>query len=147
MVSELKDTKELEAAVKGRFGAGFEGGLKFFVKKQKRGSKIFTYSGSLLPKLLFDRVGLHVGDLAGGEFAPTIEGAQLLGDRATKNVVEVSRQQAENYFKGEDLEAEGLSDGAVLLALEGRVIAAGAAEAGKIKNTVPKSRLTSAQSS
>jgi len=139
VVSELKDLGELEAAVKARFGVSLSSKLKFYFKKEKRGLKIFAYSGNLLPKLMFDRVGLHVGDLADGSFQPTIEGAQLL-EKATKNVVEVSREQAENYFEGEDLEVEGLETGAVLLKLEDKIIAAGEAEEGKIKNTVPKSR-------
>jgi NOL1/NOP2/fmu family ribosome biogenesis protein len=130
--------EELEGAV-ARFGCNLLPGFRFYGKKEKGGLKVFAYSGGALPKLPFDWVGVHFGDLAEGVFTPSIEGAQKLA--AKKNVVEISEESARAYFRGEYIAVDDKFEGVILLKLKGKNIAPAKAENGVAKNILPKSRL------
>lgn len=135
-----KGLRELECAVKKQFGCGLPEGLAFYVKEEKKRLKVFAYSGSSEPRLPFAWIGVHFGFLDDGVFAPSIEGAQLLGEGAVKNVVEVGVECARKYFRGEDITLPAEAEGIVLLKTEGKIIAPAQAKDNKLKNILPKSR-------
>lgn len=134
-----REIEELESAVLTRFGCNLPASFRFYGKKEKKGLKVFAYSGDLLPSLPFDWIGVHFGDLNGGEFTPSIEGAQKLSN-AKKNAVEVTEESARAYFGGEDIKIPNEFEGVVLLKYLGKIIAPAKAENGTAKNILPKSR-------
>ena len=72
----------------------------------------------------------------------TMNGAQIFGHVATKNIVDLNRHQYLNYLSGEkitDLDPEALQ-GYVLLRYKNRIFACGKATKEGILNYVPKSR-------
>ncbi len=83
--------------------------------------------------------GIYFGTLERGGFRLSIDGAALAGRLATKNVVEVSGEEAERWMRGEDIEAEGVR-GYVLLKWRDFFIGCGRGDGKRIKNFVAKNR-------
>ena len=64
-----------------------------------------------LEKVRIDTLGLYVGELINNEIRLSIEGSQLFGKAATKNIVELNEKQRMIWLKGYDLplEQEGIT--------------------------------------
>ncbi|MFH0862260.1 MAG: hypothetical protein V1875_04440 [Candidatus Altiarchaeota archaeon] len=102
-----------------------------------RREKIFLYSGPEVV-LKYGWCGLHIANM---DLSLTIEGAQLLGATASKNLVAITPEQAKEYYLGRDLPGfEG--DGYVILRTAHRIVGPGLLGGGLIKNTLPDSRKT-----
>jgi NOL1/NOP2/fmu family ribosome biogenesis protein len=86
--------------------------------------------------------GLLFGTYTEEGFQLSIEGSQLLGLQANKNVLEVSQEQKETWLKGEDLEIEtnSFENQQILLKQKNDFFGVGRARKGKIKNSLTKSR-------
>ena len=76
-------------------------------------------------------------------FQLSIEGSQLVGSQATKNLLEVDPQQKETWLTGEDIEVDTSSFENQQILLHHRTDFFGSAKGkkGKIKNNLPKSRI------
>jgi NOL1/NOP2/fmu family ribosome biogenesis protein len=80
---------------------------------------------------------------ASSSIKPTTNLFQLFGDRITRNFIMLDRAQAIAFAKGEDLrmqEAQGASDGYVLLKYEDIPLGCGLLKSGAIKNMLPKAK-------
>lgn len=90
-------------------------------------------------KLRVTAVGMYFGEWKHNELRFSIEGSQLLGPLATKNVVELSDSERDEWLKGEELEKiEG--EGFVLIKHKTDFLGSGKSKEGKILNFVPKAR-------
>ncbi|HII29911.1 TPA: hypothetical protein HA317_02510 [Candidatus Woesearchaeota archaeon] len=87
-------------------------------------------------------LGLYIGELRGGEFRLTIEGSQLLGRQAKRNVVEISRDQLKQWLSGQDVEIGRRDDfkGFVILHSGNDFAGCSRYKDGKLLNFVPKTR-------
>jgi NOL1/NOP2/fmu family ribosome biogenesis protein len=134
------EERELFDAIRHQFGCepGFKGRL--YAREGRRSLKVFQYTGELL-EVKDSWLGLHVGDLSEGVFTPSIEGAGLIGRNAAKNVVEVTREQGEQLFKGESVEHEPV-EGIVLLKLNQRVVCPARHGKKGLEGIIPDSRKT-----
>jgi NOL1/NOP2/fmu family ribosome biogenesis protein len=121
-----------------QFGFRINPELKYFSKDEKEGNKIFLYSGTRIPEMSIEWVGLHFGTQAGDEFLPSLDGAQLM-KTASKRLLEVGREEIEELMKGVEIAHEVDFSGAVLLK-SGDLMCTGLAKDGKILSTTPKSR-------
>ena len=65
-------------------------------------------------ELRINNLGLYIAEIK-GELRLSIEGAQIIGKTATKNVIEVDDAEMKRWFKGEDIEKEGEAEGFVIL--------------------------------
>ena len=76
------------------------------------------------------------------ELRLSIEGSQIIGPFAKKNVLEISDQQANEWLRGNDLEdiKEKLDETFVILKNKKDFIGSGRLKEGKILNYVPKER-------
>lgn len=71
----------------------------------------------------------------------SIEGAQLIGQGAKKNVIELDRKQVQKWIRGFDLETkQKAEDGYVILRAGEDIIGCGKYKEGKILNIVRTSR-------
>ena len=130
----------IKAKINEHYGSSFTTDHMLLSKKEKNGEKIFIFSGKILPKLPADWVGLHVATMEDAGVYLSIEGAQMVGKTATKNVVEITRGDSESLMKGEDLHYSGALRGYVILKQGGNIIGVCKAEEGRILNILPKSR-------
>ncbi|MBI2522775.1 hypothetical protein HYW19_00125 [Candidatus Woesearchaeota archaeon] len=96
-------------------------------------------------KLRINSVGMYFCDLEKG-IRLSIEGSQIIGPEATKNVVEVNEEQAKKWMKGEDLEIEDKNNysGFVIIKHESYFLGTGKFKDGRILNYVSKSRRVNA---
>ncbi|VVB81119.1 Ribosomal RNA small subunit methyltransferase F [uncultured archaeon] len=93
-----------------------------------------------LKNLHINSIGLYVAEVKGGQLRLSIEGAQLVGPSATKNVCEITEEQLKQWFKGQDLKVEGAYSGFVILKCGSDYVGSGKFKEGLVLNFVPKAR-------
>jgi len=100
-------------------------------------------------KLRISSVGLYISEFIEGKLRLSMEGSQLIGPFATKNIVEITRESAKQWLKGDDIEVEDASaEGSAGTAFKGHVIiksgddffGSGPFKEGAILNHVSKGR-------
>jgi len=85
-------------------------------------------------------IGLYIAEVKNGQLRLSIEGSQLIGPVATKNVCELSKEQLRKWFQGNDIETEGKYEGFVILKHGNDYVGSGKFKEGLILNFVPKAR-------
>ncbi|MBI2549794.1 hypothetical protein HYV83_01270 [Candidatus Woesearchaeota archaeon] len=94
-----------------------------------------------LERLHLESLGLYFGQLRNSELRLSIEGSQLVGKAATKNVVELTGEEFKQWLRGEDVEKQLDSCiGYVLIKHNSDFVGCGKYKEGKILNFVPKAR-------
>lgn len=92
-------------------------------------------------QLRINSMGLYFAEVNKyGEVRLTIEGSQIVGPLATKNVVGLSEEQVRAYFKGEEVDVEVGVEGQpfVLLRYKNDFFGAAKYKEGKVLNYLPK---------
>lgn len=90
--------------------------------------------------LRINSLGLYIAEVKNDTLRLSIEGAQLVGPFAKKNVCEVSAEQMKEWFKGNDVPVEGKYDGFIILKCGSDFIGAGRFKDDHLINFVPKAR-------
>ena len=93
-----------------------------------------------LEKLRINSMGMYFGEQMRDYVRLSIEGSQLVGKTAKKNVVEVTEEEAKRLMNGQDLEKECDVFGFVIVKCKNDFLGSGMYKEGKILNFVPKSR-------
>jgi len=90
--------------------------------------------------LNIDRVGLYFARLKDNKVRLTIEGSQLVGPSAKKNIIVIDDSQLKSWFRGEDLDGKFNGEGFVLLKHGVDFVGCGKVTSEKLLNFVPKAR-------
>jgi NOL1/NOP2/fmu family ribosome biogenesis protein len=93
-----------------------------------------------LDKLRINKIGLYFGQLVHNELRLSIEGSQIVGKEAKKNVLEASKEQSRKWLRGEDLKTNEDVSGFVLIKHDKDFLGSGKFKQGGILNFVPKGR-------
>lgn len=96
-----------------------------------------------LGALNVNSIGLYFGELRHEQLRLSIEGSQIVGKKAKKNVAEIGGTQLKRWLSGEDLEATGTSceDNSYAIIKHGSdFFGCGRIKEGKLLNFVPKAR-------
>lgn len=113
-----------------------------FLKNNK--NRIFIVNRDIskidLSKLRINSVGMYFCEIDKHGIRLSIEGSQIIGKKAVKNVVEINEEQTRQWFKGEDLEIEGNYSGFVILKHNNDFLGSGKYNDSKVFNYVGKSR-------
>ena len=80
-----------------------------------------------------NNVGLYIAEEK-NELRLSIEGAQLIGPQATKNVMDVNDEQQKQWFMGEDIAADTEFEGFVILKHKNDFIGSGKYKEGRISD-------------
>ena len=91
-------------------------------------------------KLHLNSAGLYIAEVKDEQIRLSIEGAQLIGPKATKNVVELSEDEVKQWIKGSDIKKEGDWEGFVIVKYGNDYLGSGKYKEGMILNFVPKVR-------
>jgi len=84
---------------------------------------------------------MYFCELRGNEIRLSIEGSQIVGPKATKNIVEIDNDQVKQWLKGEDLEIkENNYSGFLIIKHNNYFLGTGKFKDNKILNYVSKSR-------
>ena len=139
-----KETKEIMELIEKQWGAKLK--LDYaFLKNSK--NRIFIVNKEInkidLERLRINSIGTYFCDLENG-IRLSIEGSQIIGPKATKNIAEINESQVKQWLKGEDLEVNEKFDGFVVIKNNDDFLGTGKYRNGQILNYVNKSRRVSA---
>ena len=140
-----KEIKEILKLIEKQWGAKLKPDYAFLKNMEGR---IFIISKNIgkieLEKLRINSIGMYFCEIDKLGIRLSIEGSQIVGPRATKNVVEISEEQAKKWFNGQDLEIKGSYSGFVIIKYNNDFLGTGNYKHEKILNYVSKSRRISA---
>ena len=92
-------------------------------------------------KLRINSAGMYFCEIDSKGIRLSIEGSQIIGPKAAKNVVELDEEETKKWFKGEDLEKECEDcKGFVIMKNKNDFLGTGKYSNGRILNYVSKSR-------
>ncbi|MEM2916261.1 MAG: hypothetical protein QXT19_02805 [Candidatus Woesearchaeota archaeon] len=136
-----RDLKPVLARIKEQWGAEIDFPWAWY---QSAKNDLFVLSKDITKidpkKLRINSVGLYIGEFKKGELRLSIEGSQLIGPHAKKNVVELDKDELRQWLKGEDLVKDVKAEGYVIMKSGNDFVGCGRVKEGKILNFVPKAR-------
>lgn len=103
-----KQTKEIENLLEKQFGISFDLGKNYLIIKTRK-ERLYLVSKKFAEiKINFplERTGLYFAEIKNNEIRLTLEGSQLVGHLAKKNILELKKEEVEKYFLGNDLEID-----------------------------------------
>ncbi len=139
-----KEKKEIEEKLSEQFGIKNIPGIIAMRGKER----LFLFSGSLNEKdiksleeiVVIERIGVYFARLIQDSVKLSIEGTQILKDQIEKNIFELSKSQAEEWMKGQDLQIKTGKRGFFVIKYKDDFLGCGKASQEKIGNFIPKSR-------
>ena len=102
--------------------------------------KVYAYMPCQLKISDTGRMGIYFGRIESDGIRLTIEGAFLVGSKATKNVFELDDERARRYLAGESVEIEETINGWVILRWRYYYLGSAKAKNGRLLNYIPKER-------
>lgn len=137
-----KEIKEVYGMIESQWGAKIKLDCGFLKNNKNR---VFVVSRDIskvdLSKLRLNSVGMYFCEIDDKGIRLSIEGAQIVGNKAAKNVVELNEEETKKWFKGEDLEKECRDcNGFVILKHNKDFLGTGKYSNGRILNYVGKTR-------
>ena len=90
-------------------------------------------------------LGMYFGELRHDTLRLSIEGSQIVGKNATKNVMELNNEQLQHWLRGDDMDVANIKgnygdNNFVLIKHEKNFYGCGRVKDGTLLNFVPKSR-------
>ncbi len=136
-----RDLKPILSIVKDQWGADIDFPWAWY---QSTKNDLFVISKDITKidarKLRINAVGLYLGEYKNHEIRLSIEGSQLIGPKATMNVVELDDKELRQWLRGEDLIKRTDASGFVILKSGTDFVGCGKVKEGTILNFVPKGR-------
>lgn len=140
-ILNTKQIKEIKNLIKEQWGCDFRTELAFLLSSK---SKVYLVNRDIAriesSKLRIEVIGLYFGELKNEELRLSIEGSQMIGPLAKKNVVELDERESRTWLKGYDLEKEARAEGFAILKYDNDFLGTGKVKDKKILNFVPKNR-------
>jgi len=140
-----KEIRQILFLIENQWGAKLN--LDFAFLRNKK-NKVFIVSKDIskidLSKIRVNSFGMYFCELD-NEIRLSIEGSQIVGPNAMKNVVELNEKQSKEWFSGEDLEIKGDYSGFVILKDNNYFLGTGKYKENRILNYVGKERRINAQ--
>lgn len=136
-----KEIKKILTLIKQQYDADVN--LDYiFLKNQE--DKIFIVSKDLakinLDELRINRVGIYIAKLEKQGIRLTIEGSQLIGKEAKKNILEIDESQVKSWLNGNDLTTNEKLNSFVIIKHKNDFLGSGYYKEGRILNYTPKER-------
>ncbi|MBU2640177.1 MAG: hypothetical protein KKG75_05755 [Nanoarchaeota archaeon] len=140
-VLNRKKIKEILNTLKERYG--FNGKLDYVFFINSKG-KIFLLSKKFKDldnsKLNINSLGLYFGTVNGKEIRLSVEGSQLIGDKSSKNIINLNDKELREWLTGEDLSFKNKENGFVLVKNEKDFCGCGKIVSNRLLNFVPKEK-------
>lgn len=115
---------------------------KAFLKSTK--DKIYLISKKIseleTKNLRINLIGMYFAKEDQKGIRLSIEGSQIVGPKAKKNIAEMSKEQIQRWIRGEDIDFKGNLEGFVIIKNENDFYGTGVYKEGKILNYIPKER-------
>ncbi|MDO8661362.1 MAG: hypothetical protein Q7K43_05725 [Candidatus Woesearchaeota archaeon] len=142
-----KHSREILGRITEQWGGEFEYLLEEYALAQSNEGKVYMISRDIekvdVSKLRLNSVGMYLVDVEKNGLRLSIEGAQLVGAKATKNILEVSETQARQWLAGSEIELNEENrklEGFIIIKFKQDIIGCGKISKGILYNFVPKNR-------
>ncbi|MFH0868442.1 MAG: hypothetical protein V1831_03955 [Candidatus Woesearchaeota archaeon] len=136
-----KEIKEILKLIESQWGAKLKLDYAFLQNPKNR---VFIVNRDIskidFSKLRTNSIGIYFCEIDKLGIRLSIEGSQIVGLKAAKNIVEITEEQAKQWFKGEDLEVERDYSGFVIIKYNNDFLGTGKYKSRKVLNYVNKSR-------
>jgi NOL1/NOP2/fmu family ribosome biogenesis protein len=142
-----KEVKEIHQKLEYQFG--FTGKLDYVFLLSEKKEKLYLFNKDLgkidLGKVRVDAMGLYFASFYEDQIRLSIDGSQMIGPQCTKNVLEVTKPQMQQWLMGEKLqmaEVPGAAEakGFVILRWGKHYLGCGKIVGELILNYIPKTR-------
>lgn len=139
-VLNKKEIKKILKTINTQFGSDFNEEYSVLANKERIYILNKTFEGIPDEVLYYFQAGLYFASFMKDGIRLTIEGSQLVGKTATKNVLELSRNQLHEWIKGYDVHDLTVADGYYLIKYLDDFYGSGKVKESKLFNYVPKGR-------
>ncbi len=138
-----KSIKEIVKLLNNQWG--FDEPLNFGFLQRDNDLFLITPSVDQLDmkELNINSAGVYFAELRHDQLRLSLEGSQIIGPQAKKNVLELDDEQAQQWIRGVDVPVENVQDtgnGYVIIKSGNDFFGCGRIKEGKLLNFVPKSR-------
>ncbi|MBI4147695.1 hypothetical protein HY490_00215 [Candidatus Woesearchaeota archaeon] len=135
-----KDLKPIMAFLRDWYGVDHKFDWGWYTAKER----LFVISRDIehidLRELRVNAAGLYIGEWKNGELRLSLDGSQLFGPLASKNIITISDDELLAWLRGEELTSRWKEQGLVLLKHDNDFAGCGKIKEGKVLNFVPKIR-------
>ncbi|MBU0470990.1 MAG: hypothetical protein KKF65_00055 [Nanoarchaeota archaeon] len=136
-----KEVKQIKKFLSSQFG--FDEKLDFVFLRSSR-DRLYVINRDVemidLSKLRIDSLGLYFASYMPEGLRLSIEGAQIIGPKAKKNILELNKEQFEQWLKGEDIEINTSMKDFVIVKHNSDYVGCGKIKNNLLMNYVPKAR-------
>ena len=140
IILNKKQIKEISAFLKKQFDAEFD----FPVVMKSSKDRIYLINKDIsridLTKLRIDTMGLYFAEIKNNELRLSMEGSQMIGPHAKKNVLELDDKLARLWLKGNDIPVKTDMKGFLIIKNNNDFLGCGKFVENRILNFVPKTR-------
>ena len=135
-----KASKRLLERIENQWGATLEGEYVLLLNDRQKlyivNREVFDIDNS---KLRVNSYGIYFADTRNG-IRLSVEGSQMIGPKAKKNIVELDEKEMKGWMRGEDIDKETDCEDFVILKYGRDFLGTGKVSSGKILNFLPKTR-------
>ena len=140
-ILNTREIKKILELIKKQWQADFNKNHAFLMNNK---NKIFLVNRDIsridLNSIRINNIGMYFGELNKGMLRLSIEGSQLIGPLAKKNILELNDVEARDYLKGADLDKKTKERGFLIIKHNDDFLGTGKANGEKIFNYTPKER-------
>ena len=138
------EKREIENKLRKQFGIDEVKGI--IVRRGEE--RLFLFSGSFNERQIkkledlvtIERIGVYFASMFGGEIRLSIEGSQILKEQVKQNILELNKEQAEEWMMGRELLIKTGKREFLIMKYKDDFLGTGKASEEKIGNCIPKSR-------
>jgi len=139
-VLNSKETKPIIKAIFEQWGYKYDMPHAFL----KKGNDIYLVTKDIdkinHEQLRINSLGLYIGEYRHEQIRLSIEGSQLIGRKATKNIVEVTDEEVGQWIRGGNLNTDIKESNFVIIQNKKDFYGCGRIKDGVILNSLPKAR-------
>ena len=139
-----RDASKLLSQIESEYGYKPEDFLDKYVFFVSDKNKIYLINNDIkdinLEKVRINSLGLYLCEINNNQIRLSIEGSQMIGPKATKNILEVDDLTARSWLKGEDLECDPSLNSFVIIKNNNDFLGCGKCKEGKVFSYMPKIR-------
>ncbi|MBI2565370.1 hypothetical protein HYV79_05320 [Candidatus Woesearchaeota archaeon] len=139
-----KEKKEVIKKIKDQWSVDCSQWLKKYAFLKNEKDKLFLINSNIagiqFEELRISTLGLYVAELKNNQIRLSIEGSQLIGPDAKKNILEINDEQEKKWIIGNDLDINIDKMGFQIIKHNNDFLGTGKIVNNKVLNYVPKER-------
>lgn len=134
-----KEKKVLFKLINSQWDCDFSSSDLFYRSSKDKVYLLSNFDPELVDNIKIDRLGLYFGTFMNSGFRLSIEGSQIIGPSAKKNVLKLDDEQFSKWFSGEDLTVLG-NNGIHIIKNKNDFFGCGILKNNNLSNYITKSR-------